>query len=118
MRFIKMVTENFQGLSGVQSWDLTHRVIIRIGNNGSGKTSFANAFRYCLTGMEPEEEMIYRGAQKAAVILYGGDGTVYRRERNQKGNQCYINQKGVTASDFNSRINGGGDLKNIRIAFS
>ena len=84
MQFTKMVTENFQGLLGLQVHDLTKKIIIKIGNNGTGKTNFINAFRYGLTGIDPDGEMVTRGKENASVTLYGTDGNVYMRERSKR----------------------------------
>lgn len=105
MKMIKMVTENFQGLKGRKEFVFDSKIIVKAGKNGIGKTSFLNAIRYGLTGVEPSGEMIHKGADLSAVTITMESGTVFRREKSaDKGNFCYVNGKKVPIGKFDEQI--------------
>lgn len=115
MKFEKIEISDFMGIKHEMT-DLEN-VIVKIGKNGTGKTSFLNAVKYVLTGAEPEGEIIRKGAVKASVTVTT-NGTTYTREKSEKnGTQCLIGGKKVTVAEFQSRICAG-DVKDCRIAAS
>ena len=119
MHFTKMITENFQGLPGVKTFNFDSTITANIGKNGTGKTSFLNAIRYILTGTEPSGDIITHGTERTSVSLFLDDGTVITRLKSlSKGNKYYINKKPVSASDFNKLLNKTAPMKTMKIVSS
>lgn len=106
MRIQKFIVENFQGLAGVHTFNMSQKLTINIGKNGSGKTSFVNALRYVLTGVEPAGEVITRGAKRTTVTIILQEGIAFTREKSlERGNRVYINKKVTTVTAFMETLN-------------
>lgn len=105
MRIQKFIVENFQGLAGVHTFNMSERLTINVGKNGCGKTSFVNALRYVLTGVEPAGEIITRGAKRTTVTVILPTGIAFTREKSlEKGNRVYINKKTTTVTAFTETL--------------
>lgn len=115
--FVKTInTFNFQGLKGLQSFELG-KITALAQPNGSGKTSLINALRFGLTGNSPKGNMINIGEQSAAVKLILENGSNFSRQvfaTKGKSAKYYISDKPTNATElsrFLSSEMGGVDKK-------
>lgn len=115
--FVKTInTFNFQGLKGLQSFELD-KITALAQPNGSGKTSLINALRFGLTGNSPKGNMINIGEQSAAVKLILENGSNFSRQvfaTKGKSAKYYISDKPTNATELSRFISsemGGVDKK-------
>ena len=115
--FVKTInTFNFQGLKGLQSFELD-KITALAQPNGSGKTSLINALRFGLTGNSPKGNMINIGEQSAAVKLILENGSNFSRQvfaTKGKSAKHYISDKPTNATELSRFISsemGGVDKK-------
>lgn len=115
--FVKTInTFNFQGLKGLQSFELD-KITALAQPNGSGKTSLINALRFGLTGNSPKGNMINIGKQSAAVKLILENGSNFSRQvfaTKGKSAKYYISDKPTNATELSRFISsemGGVDKK-------
>lgn len=115
--FVKTInTFNFQGLKGLQSFELD-KITALAQPNGSGKTSLINALRFGLTGNSPKGNMINIGEQSAAVKLILKNGSNFSRQvfaTKGKSAKYYISDKPTNATELSRFISsemGGVDKK-------
>ena len=115
--FVKTInTFNFQGLKGLQSFELD-KITALAQPNGSGKTSLINALRFGLTGNSPKGNMINIGEQSAAVKLILENGSNFSRQvfaTKGKSAKYYISNKPTNATELSRFISsemGGVDKK-------
>ena len=115
--FVKTInTFNFQGLKGLQSFELD-KITALAQPNGSGKTSLINALRFGLTGNSPKGNMINTGEQSAAVKLILENGSNFSRQvfaTKGKSAKYYISDKPTNATELSRFISsemGGVDKK-------
>lgn len=115
--FVKTInTFNFQGLKGLQSFELG-KITALAQPNGSGKTSLINALRFGLTGNSPKGNMINIGEQSAAVKLILENGSNFSRQvfaTKGKSAKYYISDKPTNATELSRFISsemGGVDKK-------
>ena len=115
--FVKKInTFNFQGLKGLQSFELD-KITALAQPNGSGKTSLINALRFGLTGNSPKGNMINIGEQSAAVKLILENGSNFSRQvfaTKGKSAKYYISDKPTNATELSRFISsemGGVDKK-------
>lgn len=115
--FVKTInTFNFQGLKGLQSFELD-KITALAQPNGSGKTSLINALRFGLTGNSPKGNMINIGEQTAAVKLILENGSNFSRQvfaTKGKSAKYYISDKPTNATELSRFISsemGGVDKK-------
>ena len=115
--FVKTInTFNFQGLKGLQSFELD-KITALAQPNGSGKTSLINALRFGLTGNFPKGNMINIGEQSAAVKLILENGSNFSRQvfaTKGKSAKYYISDKPTNATELSRFISsemGGVDKK-------
>lgn len=105
MRITRLTTVNFQGLAGKHEFDLSSPVYLVADKNGTGKSSFLNAFRYALTGIEPAGGLRTFGTGGTAVILATEDGNTYtRQKRKGGGTECFIGQARSGVKAFNTAL--------------
>ena len=92
MKITKLQTCDFQGLRGKREYNFgTETVYALCQKNGSGKTSFLNAFRYVLSGNK-QGSILSSGAAMSAVGMTLDDGTsVIRQEFAEKSPKYYVN---------------------------
>ena len=91
----KLIVKNFQGLRGQKEYDLGP-VVALFDKNGRGKTSFIQAYRYVLTGVQPQGRMLSDGEPYSAVGAVLDDGTYLIRQDNADGkHKFFINRKPV-----------------------
>ena len=115
--FVKTInTFNFQGLKGLQSFELD-KITALAQPNGSGKTSLINALRFGLTGNSPKGNMINIGEQSVAVKLILENGSNFSRQvfaTKGKSAKYYISDKPTNATELSRFISsemGGVDKK-------
>lgn len=105
--FVKTInTFNFQGLKGLQSFELD-KITALAQPNGSGKTSLINALRFGLTGNSPKGNMINIGEQSAAVKLILENGSNFSRQvfaTKGKSAKYYISDKPTNATELSRFI--------------
>ena len=100
---------NFGCFGGAHAFSLP-RLSALIGKNGTGKTTILNAIRFCLTGAEPDGDIISNGMDEcsATVLLEDpSDGTVYEFERiksREKASKCKINGATTTLKAMNEKL--------------
>lgn len=105
MRIQKLTTYNFQGLAGKHIFDLSSPLYLVADKNGTGKSSFLNAFRYALTGVEPSGGLRTLGSGGTAVTLETEDGKQYTRQKKKGGTaECYIGQAKSGVKAFNTSL--------------
>ena len=90
---VKMEITNFKGLRGRRTIEFARSFMTYCLPNAAGKTSLFDAFRWGLTGLEPEGEMVTKGEPGCRVDLFWEDGTITSRRRSMKTGttNCYIN---------------------------
>ena len=82
---IKMLITNFKGLRGKRTVEFSPLMAYCL-PNAAGKTSLFDAFRWGLTGLEPEGGIVTKGEPGCRVDLTWEDGTVTSRRRSlEKG---------------------------------
>lgn len=105
MRITRLTTFNFQGLAGKREFDLSSPLYLVADKNGTGKSSFLNAFRYALTGVEPAGGLRTFGTGGTAVVLATEDGQTYTRQKRKGGStECYIGQTKSGVKAFNASL--------------
>lgn len=105
MRITRLTTFNFQGLAGKREFDLSSPLYLVADKNGTGKSSFLNAFRYALTGVEPAGGLRTFGTGGTAVVLTTEDGQTYTRQKRKGGStECYIGQTKSGVKAFNASL--------------
>ena len=118
---IKMLITNFKGLRGKRTVEFSPLMAYCL-PNAAGKTSLFDAFRWGLTGLEPEGGIVTKGEPGCRVDLTWEDGTVTSRRRSlEKGAlSCYVNGTRTSMRDMNAFIAGlvGVDTDSLRLSTS
>ena len=119
---VKMEITNFKGLRGRRTIEFARSFMTYCLPNAAGKTSLFDAFRWGLTGLEPEGEMVTKGEPGCRVDLFWEDGTITSRRRSMKTGttNCYINGARNSMRDLNTFIAGlvGVGTDSLRICTS
>ena len=117
----KMEVTNFKGLRGKRSIEFGPLMTFCL-PNAAGKTSLFDAFRWGLSGLEPEGEIVTRGEPGCRVDLTWEDGSVTSRRKSMRtgGTNCYINSSKSSMKDMNAFIAGlaGVDPAALRLCTS
>ena len=105
---MKLTISNFMGIKS-QTTELKNKVSVYLAPNGTGKSSFLQAYRYLLTGTEPAKDIINADADECSVSLEitneGGSVTILARKKHRvNGASCYLNGKKVTKTSLDSVI--------------
>ena len=105
MKITKLQTCDFQGLRGKREYNFgTETVYALCQKNGSGKTSFLNAFRYVLSGNK-QGSILSSGAAMSAVGMTLDDGTsVIRQEFAEKSPKYYVNSGSTSKKVMEEQI--------------
>ena len=121
MKPVKMEITNFKGLKGKRTIRF-YPLMAYCLPNAAGKTSLFDAFRWGLTGLEPEGGIVTKGEPGCRVDLTWEDGTVTSRRRSlEKGAlSCYVNGTKTSMRDMNAFIAGlvGVDTDSLRLSTS
>ena len=118
---IKMLITNFKGLRGKRTVEFSPLMAYCL-PNAAGKTSLFDAFRWGLTGLEPEGGIVTKGEPGCRVDIIWEDGSVTSRRRSlEKGAlSCYVNGTKTSMRDMNAFIAGlvGVDTDSLRLSTS
>ena len=119
MQIDKLQTLDFQGLQGQREWDLD-KINILCQSNGTGKSSFLNAVKYGLTGIEPEGTLIHDGCTRAAVGLTLNDGTKIIRQKTAGSSTCFLDNHKTSKKNVDQAIvnSTGVPMPSIKLASS
>ena len=116
-----MEITNFKGLRGKRTVRF-YPLMAYCLPNAAGKTSLFDAFRWGLTGLEPEGEMVTKGEDGCRVDIIWEDGSVTSRRRSLKRgtSNCYINELRSSIRDMNAFIAGlvGVDTDSLKLSTS
>lgn len=107
MKIKKVEIENFAGIKGKKEVELP-KICALTGANGTGKTSFLNAIRFVISGVEPDGMIIHKDEANAYVEITLESGNKYKRIKQSSGastkSVCKINDKTVIKKDFDKAI--------------
>ena len=106
MKIKRIKIKNFAGIKGEKEIELP-KICALVGVNGTGKTSFLNAIRFVISGVEPDGDIIHNGENEASVEVIFDSGNSYKRIKQMSRSVksvCKINDKTVLKKDFDKAM--------------
>ena len=99
-RFQKIEIEGFRGFRDLQQISLDASAIVAVGSNGTGKTSFFDAFQWLLLGDLPRlKDFAARRSGDYVVNLWSSSGVATVRAELQVGSRrVYVSRVGTASS--------------------
>lgn len=115
----KIEIDAFKGITN-KVIDVTDKITVISGPNGSGKTTVLEALSYALFGSAAKEEILGKSNGRKVTVTIGDD--VITREYNGKLNKCQLNGKDIQATVLDGYILktyfGGCDPDMAKLMFS